>query len=92
VFVVGRKVVARAVGHKFPVYGDWVIYRAATEGKEGALGVGGGGGGGGGGVGGGGGGGGWEGDRKDGWGGSSRLMRWWSMYEQDAVACLLDYD
>jgi len=32
------------------------------------------------------------GDRKDGWGGSSRLMRWWSMYEQDAVACLLDYD
>lgn len=40
VFVVGRVVVRRAEGHSFPVYGGWEIYREATEGKVGGLGVG----------------------------------------------------
>jgi len=38
VFVVGRKVVSRASGHKFPVYGGWKIHREATDGKVGGLG------------------------------------------------------
>lgn len=40
VFVVGRKVVSKAAGHSFPVYGGWKIYREATDGKAGGLGEG----------------------------------------------------
>lgn len=40
VFVVGREVLSRASGSRFPTYGGWVVYREATAGKVGALGEG----------------------------------------------------
>ena len=37
VFVVGREVLERAWGDRFPVHGGWVILRGATDGKVGGM-------------------------------------------------------
>ena len=39
-FAVGREVLERAWGDRFPVHGGWVVLKGATDGKVGGIGEG----------------------------------------------------